>query len=123
MQLNLGTKIKCSVVKYNNPSNLDKVVTYNSKIHIRGATSKRFDKKSYKLNVYTEDYETGEITPIGYEPSNVLYFELSGGGFFVIRPSGTEPKIKVYYSVCENSKEKAKERHAKLKAIVDGLIG
>lgn len=50
-----------------------------------------------------EDYETGEVTKIGFEPSNVLYFELSGGGFFVIRPSGTEPKIKFYYSVpCES---------------------
>ena len=50
-----------------------------------------------------EDYETGEITPIGFEPSNVLYFELPGGGYFVIRPSGTEPKIKFYYSIpCES---------------------
>ena len=53
-----------------------------------------------------EDYETGEVTSIGYEPSNVLYFELSGGGFFVIRPSGTEPKIKFYYSVpCESMEQ------------------
>ena len=48
---------------------------------------------------YRLDYQTGEKEPIGFEPSNVLYFELSGGGFFVIRPSGTEPKIKFYYSV------------------------
>ena len=53
-----------------------------------------------------EDYETGKTTPIGYESSNVLYFELSGGGFFVIRPSGTEPKIKFYYSVpCESMED------------------
>ncbi len=45
------------------------------------------------------DYETGKKEPIGFAPSNVLYFELAGGGFFVIRPSGTEPKIKFYYSV------------------------
>ncbi len=48
---------------------------------------------------YRLDYSTGRKEPIGYEPSNVLYFELAGGGFFVIRPSGTEPKIKFYYSV------------------------
>ena len=52
------------------------------------------------------DYETGKKEPIGYEPSNVLYFELSGGGFFVIRPSGTEPKIKFYYSIpCTTQEE------------------
>lgn len=54
--------------------------------------------RNYKEN-YREDYLTGKKEPIGFEPSNVLYFELSGGGFFVIRPSGTEPKIKFYYSV------------------------
>lgn len=45
------------------------------------------------------DFKTGQKESIGFEPSNVLYFELSGGGFFILRPSGTEPKIKFYYSV------------------------
>ncbi len=52
-----------------------------------------------------EDFETGEKTPIGFEPSKVLYFELSGGGYVVVRPSGTEPKIKFYYSVPSSSIE------------------
>ena len=51
------------------------------------------------------DYVTVKKEPIGYEPSNVLYFELAGGGFFVLRPSGTEPKIKFYYSVPCSSME------------------
>ena len=59
---------------------------------------------------YRLDYKTGEKTPIGYEPSNVLYFELSGGGFFVIRPSGTEPKIKFYYSVPCDSMEDGEKK-------------
>ena len=46
-----------SVFKYINPSNLDEVITYNSKIHIRGATSKHYDKKSYKLNIYDSNYD------------------------------------------------------------------
>lgn len=54
---------------------------------------------------YRLDYVTGKKEPIGYEPSNVLYFELAGGGFFVLRPSGTEPKIKFYYSVPCSSME------------------
>lgn len=49
------------------------------------------------------DYESGKIEKIGYEPQNVMYFEIKGGGYVVIRPSGTEPKIKFYYSIpCES---------------------
>lgn len=61
--------------------------------------------RNYKKDT-REDYETGRVTPIGFEPSNVMYFEMSGGGFVVVRPSGTEPKIKFYYSVpCESMEE------------------
>lgn len=46
-----------SIFKYINPTNLDNVITYNSKIHIRGATSKHYDKKSYKLNIFDNNYD------------------------------------------------------------------
>jgi len=46
-----------SVFKYINPYNLDEVITYNSKINIRGATSKRYDKKSYKVEMFDKNYE------------------------------------------------------------------
>ena len=69
-----------------------------------------------------EDYETGEITKLGFEPSNVLYFELAGGGYFVIRPSGTEPKIKFYYSVPCNSIEDGNEKIDKLDAEVKRIL-
>lgn len=46
-----------SVFKYINPSNLDEVVTYNSKIKIRGATTRWYDKKSYKVEMYDTDYD------------------------------------------------------------------
>ena len=69
-----------------------------------------------------EIYETGEIEKMGFEPSNVLYFELSGGGFFVIRPSGTEPKIKFYYSVPCDSIEDGNEKIDKLDAEVKKVL-
>ena len=69
-----------------------------------------------------EDYETGEITKLGFEPSNVLYFELAGGGYFVIRPSGTEPKIKFYYSVPCDSIEDGNEKIDKLDAEVKKIL-
>ncbi|MBR4474113.1 MAG: phospho-sugar mutase [Oscillospiraceae bacterium] len=50
------------------------------------------------------DYLDGSINVLGlgkvdrtpYFGSNVLYFELADGSIFIVRPSGTEPKIKVY---------------------------
>ena len=48
---------------------------------------------------------TGEKTPTGLPVSNVLYFATEGDNVVVIRPSGTEPKIKLYLLV--NGKDKA----------------
>ncbi len=54
------------------------------------------------------DYQARTRTPRGgapeattLPPSNVLVFELDGGSRVIARPSGTEPKIKFYYDVCE----------------------
>ncbi|MBR6562338.1 MAG: phospho-sugar mutase, partial [Clostridia bacterium] len=51
----------------------------------------------------TRDYSTGIITysdastaPTGLPTSNMLYYELEGGSAVIVRPSGTEPKIKAY---------------------------
>ena len=54
--------------------------------------------------IRTRDYQDGSIYVAGLgkvdhtpmKGSNVLYFELADGCTFIIRPSGTEPKIKIY---------------------------
>ncbi len=46
----------------------------------------------------------------GLPAENVLKFFLADGSWFCLRPSGTEPKIKVYFAVCGNSQEDAKLR-------------
>ena len=43
----------------------------------------------------------GTVTPIALPPSNVLTFELEGNSRVIARPSGTEPKIKFYFDLCE----------------------
>ena len=46
-----------AVFEYINPENLDQIVNYNSKIKIRGATTKRYNKKSYKVEFYDKDFD------------------------------------------------------------------
>lgn len=64
------------------------------------------------------DCVTGEQTVTGLPKSNVLYFELEGGTWCCIRPSGTEPKIKFYIGV---KGENEKEAEEKLNRMTDAL--
>ena len=64
----------------------------------------------------------GKVEPTGLPASNVLYYGLEGGDTIVVRPSGTEPKVKFYYMM---SGKDASETNAKLdayRAAVDKLI-
>ena len=47
----------------------------------------------------------GKVDKTPFRGSNVLYFELADGSSFIVRPSGTEPKIKVYLLVRGKSAE------------------
>ena len=66
--------------------------------------------------VSVEDYQAqekrfadGRREPIqGLPKSNVLKFWLEGGCSFVVRPSGTEPKLKIYLSVSGNGRERVR---------------
>lgn len=53
---------------------------------------------------------------------NVLKYILNDGSWIAVRPSGTEPKIKVYYSVVDPDKENAKLRLEKIRGIMGGII-
>ena len=53
---------------------------------------------------------------------NVLKYILNDGSWIAARPSGTEPKIKVYYSVVDPDKENAKLRLEKIRGIMGGII-
>ena len=55
--------------------------------------------------------------------ANMTEYTLEGGCGFIVRPSGTEPKIKIYYSVKAESEAAAKEQGAVLRTEVTGLLG
>lgn len=78
--------------------------------------------------VVQEDYlslvrkEKNCQTALDYEKSNVLRYLFDDGSFVAIRPSGTEPKCKFYFSVAGSSKKEAKERHDAIRAFVLNMI-
>ncbi len=49
--------------------------------------------------------ENGVSTPLDFPASNVLFYELEGDAWVCIRPSGTEPKVKVYVNAVAGDKE------------------
>jgi phosphoglucomutase len=54
-------------------------------------------KRDYSTGVIK--YADGSEGVTGLPASNMLYFELEGGSAVIVRPSGTEPKIKAYILV------------------------
>jgi phosphoglucomutase len=62
-----------------------------------------------------KNMQTGEITKTGLPQSNVLYYELEDDNWCCIRPSGTEPKIKLYMGIKGISDEDANEKLENLK--------
>ena len=56
----------------------------------------------------------GKTEPTGLPESDVLYFELEGGNWVCVRPSGTEPKIKLYVNANDRDRETAEKRNATL---------
>ena len=46
------------------------------------------------------DLRTGQQIPTGQPISDVMFYELQGGSALIVRPSGTEPKVKLYVMAC-----------------------
>ena len=58
----------------------------------------------YKLS-QSKDMQTNKLSILTLPKSNVLKYVLEDGSWFVVRPSGTEPKMKIYLAVIGNSIE------------------
>ncbi len=53
--------------------------------------------------------------------SPVLHYTLDDGSWFAVRPSGTEPKVKIYLSVCDQTPEGAAEKLIRLREAVKAV--
>ena len=68
------------------------------------------------------DVLTGVITELDIPKCNCVYYELEGGSFICVRPSGTEPKLKIYYSLKAENEDKANAKLAEMQASVNALL-
>ena len=79
--------------------------------------------------VKMRDYQSGDLSVSGLgvvgkthiSGSNVLYYELADGSSFIVRPSGTEPKVKVYLLVRDEDQAKCAEKIAKYAEFAETL--
>ena len=69
------------------------------------------------------DIATGEKTVLTLPKSDVLAFDLEQGASVIIRPSGTEPKIKAYYTTIGETRADAEAQEQKLKADFKSILG
>lgn len=86
---------------------------------INGLKVVKFD--DYQTSV-SKDLTTGEKTEITLPKSNVLAFTLEQGAKVVIRPSGTEPKIKAYYTVTADTNEEGSVKEKALDTAFSAMI-
>ena len=92
---------------------------------LRNKPVKKFGR--FKI-VKSSDFKTSKVvegkkeSKLKLPKSNVLYYDLENNGWVAIRPSGTEPKIKLYFGVKDKTEEKAVVKLEKLKEEVQKLI-
>lgn len=78
-----------------------------------------------------EDYKTGKaldvnsntVTELDYPSSNVIIFVMENKDKVIIRPSGTEPKIKIYAMVQGENEEEAKTQTENYKKDIMNVLG
>lgn len=75
----------------------------------------------YKLGTET-DAATGKSEAAVLPKSNMIYYQLADGAWFLVRPSGTEPKIKFYLGVKGSSQEDAAEQLDELAVNVKAMF-
>lgn len=81
--------------------------------------------RDYKKDTI-KNSKTGEVTATGLPSSNVLYYDLTEDAWMCVRPSGTEPKIKIYYGVkgtsLEDANQKSEALGKEILALVDQMM-
>ena len=65
---------------------------------------------------------SGTVEDMDIPKCNCVYYELEGGSFVCVRPSGTEPKLKIYYSIKDKDEAAANAKLTQMQAAVNALL-
>jgi phosphoglucomutase len=65
---------------------------------------------------------SGVIEEMDIPKCNCVYYELEGGSFICVRPSGTEPKLKIYYSLKAKDEAAAHKKLEEMQIAVNELL-
>ena len=68
------------------------------------------------------DFVSGSVEEMDIPKCNCVYYELEGGSFVCVRPSGTEPKLKIYYSLKAQNETEANTKLAEVQKDVNALL-
>lgn len=90
-------------------------------------------KKAEKFDIYNvvavRDYSAsvrrladGTEETLNIPKTNAVYYELENGSFICVRPSGTEPKLKIYYSVRAKDETSAAKAFEKMRSAFEAFI-
>ena len=64
----------------------------------------------------------GTQEPLDIPATNAVYYELENGSFICVRPSGTEPKLKIYYSIRAKDEESALRAFDRMKTAFEAFL-
>lgn len=90
-------------------------------------------KKAEKFDIYhvvaVRDYSAsvrrlsdGSEETMDIPQTNAVYYELENGSFICVRPSGTEPKLKIYYSVRAKDEDAAEKAFERMKTAFEAFM-
>lgn len=82
---------------------------------IQEVSNYKVKRLSDYLTGITLNLENNMTTAIDLDKSNVLRYTLEDGSWFAVRPSGTEPKLKIYFSVVADQLERCEEKLVEIK--------
>ena len=78
----------------------------------------KWEIKAINAKDDSKEFSNGKLSPISLPKSNVLKYFLEDGSWFCVRPSGTEPKCKFYFSVVGQSLKDSEEKVNRLQTAV-----